>query len=423
MTPSRRSRGGTSEPLRILDITKFYAPSGGGVKTYLSAKGRWASTREDVDHVVVLPGPDDRREEDPDTGTRIYRIRGPRIPMSPAYRFLLSTRKVRAVIEAERPDVIEVGSPFLVPWITRRAARGTDAALLGFYHCDLVGAYTARLMPRRPRTLRKAALHLTRRYVAAVYNRFATTIAATPTTAHRLQECGVERIAIVPLAVDADVFHPDRRDPGWRDELRVRPGAPLLLYAGRLCREKEVDVVMRAVPELHARYGATVVFVGEGHLRPGIQALAREMPDAVRDLDYQTEPRSLARCLASADVCLAPFSYETFGLSALEAMACGRPVVGSRSLALIDLLSDERAGRTFAPGDAADLVRAVGEVLEAGPDALGRQARQRAAAYTWRRTFDALFEVYRKLRPESPTRPRSTPARPRTDAAYAEVES
>ena len=397
MTRRPHPGGRPSRPLRILDITKFYAPSGGGVKTYLSAKGRWAASRADVDHVVVLPGPRDRRDEDPGTRTRIYRIRGPRIPVSPAYRFLVSTRKVRAVIQAERPDVIEVGSPFLVPWITRRAARGADAAVLGFYHCDLVGAYAARLMPRRPRSFRTIALALTRRYVAAVYNRFATTVAATPATARRLRDCGVERVAVVPLAVDSELFHPDRRDPGWRDELAVRHDAPILLYAGRLCREKEVDIVMRAVPDLHARYAATTVFIGDGHLRPAIRALARDLPDAVRHLDYQTDPGRLARCLASADIYLAPFSYETFGLSALEAMACGRPVVGSRSLALDDLLGDEEVGRTFVPGDAADLVRAVGATLEAGPDQLGRHARRRAAGYTWSRTFDALLRLYRTL--------------------------
>lgn len=383
---------GRGHPLKVLDITKFYAPSGGGVKTYLTEKRNWAAHRADFQHVVVLPGA--RDEVALDGRSRVYRIRGPRIPVSPAYRFLLNGRKLRRILQAERPDIIEVGSPFLIPWITGRASRGLGATLVGFYHCDIIGAYTGRLVPRRPRPMYTAAMSLTRRYVAAVYNRFAATIAATRSTAALLRGCGVERVVEVPLGVDSQLFRPERRDPGWRDELSVGPDEPLLLYAGRLCREKEVDVILRAVRKLRDRYSAVTVFVGEGHLRPAIERLERSLPRAVRWLEYQTDSLALARILASADVYLAPFSYETFGLSALEAMASGRPVVGSGSLALSDLLADENCGRTFRPGDADDLVRAVGAVLEAGPNRLGRSACERAREYSWERTFTRLRSIY-----------------------------
>lgn len=391
-------------PIRVLDVTKFYAASGGGVKTYLSAKRSWAAGRTEIEHAVVIPGPRDARETD--GATRVYRIRGPRIPFSPAYRFLLSVRKLRAVIEAERPDIIEVGSPFLVPWVVLRAARDRPVSRIGFYHCDIVGAYTGRLMPSRPRALHRRAVAWTKSYVAAVYNRFAATVAATPSTVELLRDCGVERVERVPLGVDAGLFHPGRRDPAWRDELDLPGGTPLLVYAGRWCREKEVDVVLEAVPDLHRRYGAVTLFVGEGHLRPAIERLAGARPEAVRVLGYQTDPEALARILAGADIYLAPFSYETFGLSALEAMACGRPVVGSRSLGLSDLLADERCGRGFRPGDARDLVRAVGAVLEAGPDELGSAARAVASGFTWDRTFERLYGLYERLaRPGRAGRP------------------
>src|ERR1043165_5652891 len=119
-----------SAPLTVLDITKWYGETSGGVRTYLDEKRRYVRQRPELRHILVIPG--ERDEVTDDANTRKYRIRGPRIPTQRQYRFLLAPRTLRTIIERERPDIIEVGSPIFVPRITRLACRPHPAPPLGF---------------------------------------------------------------------------------------------------------------------------------------------------------------------------------------------------------------------------------------------------------------------------------------------------
>ena len=119
-------------PLKVLDATDFYsATASGGVKTYLHAKSA-AFGEMGIAHVMVVPG--ERSVRTQLGRTVLYRIGGPRVPMSPAYRVMLSARRFSEVLEREQPDVIEVGSPFIVPHLVRRGLSGRTVPLVGFYH-------------------------------------------------------------------------------------------------------------------------------------------------------------------------------------------------------------------------------------------------------------------------------------------------
>jgi alpha-1,6-mannosyltransferase len=114
-------------------------------------------------------------------------------------------------------------------------------------------------------------------------------------------------------------------------------------------------------------------------------------------LPYERDRAGLARALASADLYVAPFAMETFGLAAVEAMACGLPVVGVGSGAIADLLAQAEWGRMFAPGEAADFARATQDLVGQDLKALGARARSAAERFAWRRTFTDLSRVYYSL--------------------------
>ena len=142
--------------LAILDITKYFGTRTGGIRTYLLEKARYVDAHPELRQVLVVPGAEDGLGQS--AGARCYRLRGPRIPTQDAYRFLLATRTTRRILEHERPDLIEVGSPFLVPWITRNANRRLGAPLAWFFHTNLpriIGSPTAR--PGSPRRLLRSA--------------------------------------------------------------------------------------------------------------------------------------------------------------------------------------------------------------------------------------------------------------------------
>ncbi|HLB37729.1 MAG TPA: glycosyltransferase, partial [Gemmatimonadales bacterium] len=246
------------------------------------------------------------------------------------------------------------------------------------------------------RVLRDAAGLGLERYLRGLYRSFAATIAATPSAQRALQRLGIERVHLIPLGVDLETFRPERRDPAWRGAVGARDGQPVAVYAGRFATEKRLDVVLAGLPELHRTTGVKLVLIGEGHLRPRFEAFQQAHPEMLAVLPYQRDRAGLARALASADLYVAPFPLETFGLAAVEAMACGLPVGGVDSGAIADLLDGADWGRRYRDGDAGDFARAARELLASDPDMLRGAARAAAEArYDWHRTCSAVLDLYR----------------------------
>ena len=368
--------------MKLLDVTEFYSPTGGGVRTYLTEKCRWLATRSraEWEHVVVVAGP--RDAEMRWAQSHVYALSGPAVPASPGYHFLVAARKLAAIVRRERPDVIEVGSPYLAPWLARRAARDSGARLVAYVH-------------ENPRLYARRAAGLVTRYLRAAHRGFHLAVAASEAN---LSGLGVPRTAVIPLGVDTELFHPARRDPAWKGEVGAAAGQAVALYVGRLSAEKGLDVVLAALPEIHAVTGARLVLIGEGHLRRRLERAARAQPGMLAVLPFEPDRARLARAYASADLFLAPCPYETFGLAALEAMASGLPVVGVDSAGIGRLLTDADWGRLYRVGDARECSRAVREFLALDLPALGRRARTVVEErYGWGRTFGELFALYADL--------------------------
>jgi len=393
--------------VRLLDVTEFYSPWGGGVRTYLTEKARWVAPQANLEHAIVLPG--ERDHVDVWQRSRVYFVRGPAVPASPGYHFLIARNKLAEIVRLERPDVIEVGSPYLAPWLARRAARRarSPSRLVAFVH-ENPRLYAA----RAPRPIRGALDGLLARYLGAAHRDFALAVAASPTN---LAGFGVDRTAVVPLGVDTVLFRPAWRDPAWPQETGAWPGQPVALYVGRLSAEKGLNVVLEALPEVHTRVGMRLVVIGEGHLRPRLERLAGERPAMLGVLPFEPDRGRLARAYASADLFLAPCPYETFGLAALEAMASGLPVVGVAAGGVGRLLFGADWGRTYLVGDHGDCARAVLELAALDLRELGTHARAAAVgSYGWDRTFKELDGLYQRLLSEAPNpaRVRGTPSTP-----------
>ncbi len=380
--------------MKLLDITEYHSPVGGGVTTYLRAKAQWLADRADVEHVIVLASGADRVEQW--HRSRVYHLAGPPIPASPGYFFLVGANRLSRILERERPDLIELGSPFLARWLTAYAARGLNPALVGYFHDNLQAVWVDHGLAGAPSWVRRGARVLVDAYVRLVYRSMAHTIAPTPAAAAALQRAGIGRVTTIPLGVDTRQFHPRWRDPAWKREVGARDDQPVALYVGRLAREKEIALLVCALPRLLAEHGVKVVMIGEGHLRPQLEALARERPDQLAALPYEVDRARLARAYASADLFVNPCPYETFGLSTLEAMAGGLPVVAPSAGGSADLLRGG-GGLTFRAQDEGDLVRAVGEVLRGDRVRLCADARRAAEALSWDRAFARQFELYATL--------------------------
>jgi D-inositol-3-phosphate glycosyltransferase len=212
------------------------------------------------------------------------------------------------------------------------------------------------------------------------------------------------RVEIIAPGVEHAFFAPGDRN-GARGALGLPTDRPLLLFVGRIQPLKGPDVAIRALYEL-ADPTAELVIVG-GASGPEGDTETRRAHGLVDELGLHervrfVEPQPhhiLSTYYRAADVVLAPSRSESFGLVALEAAACGIPVVASAVGGLLSLVDDGRTGRLIDGRDPVDYARAVREIL--GDDdrraAMSAASVERARRYTWSFAAARLRRLYGDL--------------------------
>jgi alpha-1,6-mannosyltransferase len=362
--------------------------------------------------VIVAPGP--KTTDGTWHGSHLYRIGGPAAPASPGYHVLTGPGRLRRILERERPDVIELGSLYLAPWLLRFSARKLAIPVIGFFHLDLAGAVLRTLARGWPGPARAALQRGIAAYLRRAFGQCRCVVGASEAAMEAMAGAGLRERRLVPFGVDLETFRPAARDPAWKAEVGAA-GRPVALFAGRLTVEKNLRVVLHALPELHRRYGLKLVLIGDGGWRRDLAAMAARTPEMLAVLPFETDRARLARAYASADVYVAPSPHETFGLAALEAAACGLPIVGAAAGALAARLAGASWARTVPAADPKAWCDAVGTLLTADGTVIRTAAHRSAATYGWDRTFGALLGIYREAIEISP--PAHAPSRTRPPPA------
>jgi len=379
--------------LGVLDITEFFGDTTGGVRTYLLQKARYVQRRTELRQAIVVPGARDEILEA--AGVRCYRLHGPSVPTQKPYRFMLATRSTSRIVAHERPDLIEVGSTWFAPWLVHLATRRVDLPVAWFYHSNFPRVIAP--WPARAGRVRREAAELAWRYVRRLGRMVRATLAPSAFVAGELERAGVERVMRVSLGVDLDRFHPRRRARAAETRrLHGLPEGPLAIYVGRMAAEKEVDLLLAAWPRVERRTGARLVLVGDGPVKRRLQR--HRGAERVAWLPFQHDRDALADLLAAADLAVAPCSIETFGLSALEALASGTPLLSADRGGVAETVARSGAGEVFASGDADALAEGAEHLLTGDPRSLGARGRLYAEAHHgWDAVLDRLFDVYRDI--------------------------
>jgi len=385
--------------VKISDLTQFYSPFSGGVKRYLHEKIAYIRNYSPEDeHVLVVPG--SKTEVTSNGRSRVYSIRSPLVSRSSRYRALLNLRAIEEILDRERPDLIESSDPYQIGWKAIAVGRALKIPVVGFYHSHFPEAYlkgTAIFLGKRG-TLR--AMKLTRAYVRKLYNRFQATLVPSERLADLLFEWGVHNVRPVRLGVNTKVFNPAPDDaPATRQSLGVDADQKLLLYVGRLAKEKNTQTLFRAFELLRMRDRNKfhLLIIGDGPQRSRVQKI-RQRVGNISWISYCTDSADLARYYRAADLFVHPGVQETFGLVALESQACGTPVVGIRG-SYMDRIICHDQGSWARENTAEALAGAIESSSAKKLATLGMSAAQTAEnLYSWPRVFEELFCIYREVR-------------------------
>jgi alpha-1,6-mannosyltransferase len=366
--------------MRIVRLANFVAPQSGGLRTSLRelGVGYLAAGHEPV---LIIPGP---RDSDQQTAQgRVITLRAPRLPFTGGYRFLWRRRKVAGLLSQLRPDTLEVSDRATLRW-TGRWARAHGVAAVMVSHESLVALFGLAPLGRTAPGLARPMANWLNRRTARAYQQVICTTSWAAAEFERIGACNLVR---VPLGVDLATFTPG---PG---QVRSRYAAAeqiLLVHCGRLSPEKKPQRMLTTLASLRARgLPVRLVVAGDGPLRPRLERRAERAGLPVSFAGFLAGRSELAALLGSADVAIAPGPAETFGLAALEALACGTPVVVSAESALPEVVGE--AGASVAGEDLAAGVQAV----LARPEGIRRMAaRARAERYDWPTAVNGFLAVH-----------------------------
>jgi glycosyltransferase involved in cell wall biosynthesis len=384
---ARRSGGGlpATGKARLAVVASSYAPRIGGLETYAQRVVREVQASPDMEPVVLTTRPGVRTTHQMQDGVRVVRLgswgRLSNTPLSPLWPWQL-----RHQLRRHRIDLVNTHAP--VPGLT-------DVAAFVARRLPVVATYHAGSMVKgNPRV--DWLLRAYERFVLPrVFARAAGLVAVSPVSL----AWATGRAELIPPGVDLKQF-----SPGTAGAPSLgRP--PTLLYVGRLEQTsawKGVDVLVRALAILRQQFpNARLHLVGEGDAVAALRRLAGSLGvgDAVHVLGRHSGAE-LVEQYRAADVVVLPSltAAESFGIVLIEAMACGKPVIGSDVGGIPFVVRDDETGLLVPPGDEVALAKACARLLsdpEATAALAARGERSVRERFSWQVGMEHTMAMFR----------------------------
>ncbi len=350
-------------------------------------------TKRDFDHVRLPYG-------EPNYGPRTSIMRLPSFPYPSGTRqsrFVIPLGWSRQDIKNFAPDIMHTHSPFPVGIEALFMKRSLGVPLVGTHHTPITEFM--RYSPLRGAFI--AGLGL--RYVAWYYNHCEFITSPSITIVNEMKEFGFRRPGRAmsnPLNVTDFHIMPNK------EALKTKTGLKgfTLLYVGRLAVEKNIDLLLKAFAAFHKTTPeSTLGLVGRGAAEDDMKKLAHKLgvEDAVRFFGFIEDRHTLAEIYNASDVFAIVSTAETQSLVAMQALACGVPVIAARAWGLPEYIHHGENGVLIEPGNLDELLDRI-EELHKNPD-LRKRLGARGRTFTEERSAPKIAETWEHMYEEAIT--------------------
>lgn len=383
--------------MKIAIFTDTYFPQTNGVVVYLSDFIKVLSEENEV--VLVAPGGRQLRVEQCPRKMRIYWVPASPFPFYEGYRMAsVDYRRVSDIIRKEKPEVVHAHAPVLLGLQGIFAAKRQGVPVAVTYHTHFPDYVPYLLNGKLPAFLSRLSNFTVQKMIKQVFKRTDAVTAPTVELEKELRSYGLRNVLHIPNGIDFGKFV--SRKGGverFRRKYKLR-GKKVILYAGRISFEKKLDVLLEAFTMIE-RKDRLLLIVGRGPYLKQLRNLAKGL--GVRNTVFTgfLDSASLSAAYQCADIFASASDSETFGLTYVEAMHFGLPVVAARKLGAKEVVENNKSGILVEPGSTIGFAKAM-ELLLDEPGLrkkMGKRGRERAKHYSIEESTAKTLLLYKRL--------------------------
>ncbi|MCL5106670.1 MAG: glycosyltransferase [Candidatus Parvarchaeota archaeon] len=377
------------ETLKIAFYTDSYLPSRDGVVTSIINTRKELERRGHEVYVFASGGGETAKLAKKDK--RLYVIKGMKFNKYPQYTMGLINRESMKVMEI-MPDVIHAHTPFTAGLFGYRASVQLNTKFIGTFHTMVFSDEAIAAYFTNNRTVMKLSRFVVMRYLKWFYSKTDSVIAPTLYVKDILKKNGLKNIQIIPTGIDFDSMKREKREKA-RMQLGLSSKDKIILYFGRVSREKNIEILIKAAKPLSAS-GFKVIIAGSGPYTGELRTLSKKIGNKNVIFAGFIKENDIPLYYASADILCNPSTFETQGIVDLYASFYGIPLLLPEKGAQEELLKYAKCGEKFNVHSIKNLVEKANFMYEnAGKYKFGGVIKE----FDVKKTVDKLIALYNKI--------------------------
>ncbi len=334
---------------------------------------------------------------------KIYRLKSRQNPWRKGHFISKAPfKKVAQIINEVKPDVIHLQDPAAISLATLLVARRQKIPVVVTNHfsLDYVVSYLKWLKP-----IHFVIRFILNTYLGWFYNRAQVLTCPSKQIADYFTDRHLKsKPIVISNGVDLGRFMPEYGDrESVLNQWKIPANKSILLYVGRLDVDKNIEILLRALPKVLAKKQIQLLLVGEGKIMNQMKDLVKELkiePNVTFTGQIDNQNNNLPKIYQVAAIFINPCPIETQGIAVLEAMASGLPIVAANGGALPELIKDSENGYLFKSDDSADLAQKIIQILSDSKLAqkMGQKSLEIVEAHKVENTFKEFEKIYEGLK-------------------------
>jgi 1,2-diacylglycerol 3-alpha-glucosyltransferase len=378
--------------LKIVFFTDTYTPSVDGVVTSIINAKKELERRGHK--VYIFTSGNIGVRPIAEISKNVFAIHGIKFPKYPQYRVALFTLPLSAKFNSIKPDIVHIHTPFTVGLSGLAMAKINKLPTVSTFHTF----FTSRKVMKEYGISGKMGQRLMTKYswpyARFFFNKCDAVIAPTYAAEAILRRNGINNLRVVPNAVDTKRFRPKKASLKLRRSLQHKPKDKIVLYVGRLSKEKRLDVLIKAADELRDE-DITFVIGGTGPYQQALRKMVySKRLHNVKFVGFIND-KDLPGYYSAADLFCTPSTFETQGITVLEALASGKPVVGAAYPIMEEIIKPGKNGEIFKAGNHISCAHKIEKVINNLKSY--KYAADSIQNYSANAIIDTLLNVYREV--------------------------